>query len=109
MTGHIYTALPIKHLVKKCGEPTTPNKLATDAKSSVSNLRVLFCPCVVQKATAHVNTKALNIFNQSQQQKIRVSLLESYNIKKGTSYTYLVHGKKFLHMTLYVTKVFLVS
>ena len=94
MTGHIYTALTLKHLVKQCGEPTTPNKLATDAKSSVSNLRVLFCPCVVQKATAHVDTKVLNMHHQSQNVFV-VSLLEPHNINKGTSSTYLVYRKYF--------------
>ena len=33
---------------------------------SVSHLRVLFCPCVVQKATAHVETKTLNMRHQAQ-------------------------------------------
>ena len=33
---------------------------------SVSNLRVLFCLCVVQNSTAHVDTKALNMPHQSQ-------------------------------------------
>ena len=37
-----------------------------------------------------------------------VSLLEFHNIIKGTSSMYLVHGKYFLHMTLYLTKKFLV-
>ena len=46
--------------------PTTPYKLATGTKSSVSHLRVLFFPCVVRKDTVHVGTKALNICHQSQ-------------------------------------------
>ena len=54
-TDHIFPVLPIY------GDPTTPHKLATGTKSSVSHLRVLFCPCVVRKATEHVDTKALNI------------------------------------------------
>ena len=33
---------------------------------SVSHLRVLFCPCVVRKATAHVDTKRLNMRHQAQ-------------------------------------------
>ena len=37
-----------------------------------------------------------------------VSLLESHNIKKGTSSTYLLHKKYFLHMTMYLKKHFLV-
>ena len=32
----------------------------------MSHLRVLFCPCVVRKATAHVETKALNMRHQAQ-------------------------------------------
>ena len=35
-------------------------------KPSVSHLRVLFCPCVVRKATAHVETKTLNMRHQAQ-------------------------------------------
>ena len=60
-TDHIFPVLPIKHLVNQDGESTTPNKLATSTKHSLSNLRVLFCPCVVQKANAQVDTKALNM------------------------------------------------
>ena len=32
----------------------------------MSHSRVLFCPCVVRKATAHVETKTLNIRHQAQ-------------------------------------------
>ena len=39
--------LPIKYLINEDGNLTTPFKLATDAKPSVSHLCVLFCPCVV--------------------------------------------------------------
>ena len=65
-TDHIFPVLPIKHLVNQDGELTTTHKLATATKPSVSNPRVLFCTCVVQKETAHVDTKALNICHQSQ-------------------------------------------
>ena len=41
----------------KDGDPTTPHKLATVTKPSVTHLRVLFCPCVVRIATAHIETK----------------------------------------------------
>ena len=41
-------------------------KLATVTKTLVSNMRVLVCPCVVQKVTAHVYGKTLNISHQSQ-------------------------------------------
>ena len=61
-----FPVLPIKYLINEDGEPSTPSKLATGKKPSVSYLRVLFCPCVVRKATSHVGTKALNIFHQAQ-------------------------------------------
>ena len=35
-------------------------------KPSVSHSRVLFFPCVVQKATSHVDKKALNMRHQAQ-------------------------------------------
>ena len=60
-TDHISPTIPIKHLVNQYGELTTSHKLATGTKPSVSNLRVLLCPCVVRKVTAHVDTKSLNI------------------------------------------------
>ena len=42
------------------------HKLATGTKPSVSYLRVLFCPCIVRKDTAHVETKRLNMRHQAQ-------------------------------------------
>ena len=45
---------------------TTPYKLATGTEPSVSHLRVLSCTCVVRKATAHVETKPLNMRHQAQ-------------------------------------------
>ena len=63
---HIVLVLPIKYLIKKDGNPTTPFKLVTGTKPSVSHLRVLFCPCVVRKHTAHVDKKALNMRHQAQ-------------------------------------------
>ena len=54
MTDHIFLVLRIKDLINEDGDPTTPQKLATATKPSVSHLRVLFCPCVVQKFTAQV-------------------------------------------------------
>ena len=65
-TEHIFTVLPIKDLINEDGDPTTPHKLATGTKTSVSHLRVLFFPCVVRKATAHVDTKTLNMRHQAQ-------------------------------------------
>ena len=60
-TDHIFPVLSIKYLINEDGDPTTPHKLATSTKPSVSHLCVLFCPCVVRKATAQVATKALNM------------------------------------------------
>ena len=65
-TDQIFTVLPIKDLINKDGDPTTLFKLETSTKPSVSHSCVLFCPCVVQKATSHVGTKALNIHLQAQ-------------------------------------------
>ena len=53
-------------MINKYSDPTTPLKLATGTKPTVSHLRVLFCPCVVRKATAHVEPKALNMRHQAQ-------------------------------------------
>ena len=63
---HILPVLPIKDLINEDGDPTTLYKLAIGTKPSVSYLRVLFCPCVVRKATAHVDTKTLNMRHQAQ-------------------------------------------
>ena len=63
---HIFPVLPIKDLIKEDEDTTTPHKLATVTKPSVSHLCVLFCPCVVWKATAHVETKTLNMRHQEQ-------------------------------------------
>ena len=40
MTDHIFTVLPIKDLINEDGDPTTPHKLSTGTKPSVSHLRV---------------------------------------------------------------------
>ena len=63
-TDHIVPVLPIKDLIDEDDDPTMPHKLATGKKTSVSHLRVLFCLCVVRKATAHVETKTLNMRHQ---------------------------------------------
>ena len=60
-----FAVLPIKDLINKDGKPTTPFKLVTCTKPSISHLHV-FCPGVVQKATAHAGTKALNMNHQTQ-------------------------------------------
>ena len=58
---NISLLIPIKDLINKDGKPATPYKLSTGMKPSISYLRLLFCPCVVWKATTHVGTKSLNI------------------------------------------------
>ena len=65
MTDDIFPVLPIKYMINEDGDLTTPFKLVTGTKPSVSHLRVLFCPRVVQKA-AHVDKKALNMRHQAQ-------------------------------------------
>ena len=65
-TDHIFPVLPIKDLINEDGDPTTPHKLVTGTKPLVSRLRLLFCPCVLRKATSHVGTKALNTRHQAQ-------------------------------------------
>ena len=65
-TYHIFPVLPVKDMINEFGELTTPYKLATVTKYSVSHLRVLFCPCVVRKATAYIYKKALNMRHQAQ-------------------------------------------
>ena len=66
MIDHNFTVLPIKDLINKYIEPTTPFKLVTGKKPSVSHLRMLFCPCVVRKYNAHIRTKSLNMCHQPQ-------------------------------------------
>ena len=63
---HIFPVPPIKDLINKDSDPTTPHKLSTGTKPSVSHLRVLFCPCVVRKSTAKVETRTLNMLHQAQ-------------------------------------------
>ena len=63
---HIFPVLPLKDLINEYVDPSTLYKLATCTKPSVSYLRVLFCLCVVRKATAHVDKKVLNMCHQAQ-------------------------------------------
>ena len=65
-TYDIFPVRPIKDLVNEDGDLTTPYKLATGTKYSVSQLPMLFCICVVRKATARVDKKALNMSHQTQ-------------------------------------------
>ena len=64
-TYHIFVVLKIKDPINKDGDPTMPFKLATGTKHSLSRLCVLFCPCIVRKATTQVGTKALNMRHQA--------------------------------------------
>ena len=43
-TDHIFPVLPINDLRNEDGDLTTPHKMATGTKPSVSHLLVLFCP-----------------------------------------------------------------
>ena len=54
-TDQIFPVLTIKYMINKDGDITTPFKLATGTKPSVSHLIVLFFPFVVRKATAHID------------------------------------------------------
>ena len=88
-THPIFLDLTIKYLVNQDCEPTMPHKLETGTKPSLSNLLFLFCQCIVQKGTAHVNRKSLNMCHKSQK-CFGVSLLELQNTKRvphmGTYY-----------------------
>ena len=53
-TDNIFPVLPIKYMTNEDGNPTTPFKLATDTKPSVSHLRVLFFHFLNWKSTTHV-------------------------------------------------------
>ena len=66
MKYHILPVLPIKDPINGDGNPTSPFKLATGTKPPVSHSHVLFCTCVVQKATANAGTKELNMRHQEQ-------------------------------------------
>ena len=66
MTYHIFPVISIKDIINEDGDPNTPYKLATGTKNLVLHLRVLFCPYVVQKSTAHDRTKSLNMRHQAQ-------------------------------------------
>ena len=89
---HTFLVLPIKDLINEDGDTTTPYKVAIGTKHSIPHLRVLSCPCVVQKATAHIGTKALNMCHQAQKQ-FAVSLLELHSIRKDILCKYHVQGR----------------
>ena len=88
-TDHIFLVQPIKDLINEDGDPTMPHKLATGMIPSVSHLRVLCCPCVVRKYTAHVETNMLHE-SPSTKKVFAVSSLVFHNIKKDILCTYPV-------------------
>ena len=53
-------------MINEDDELTTPFKLATDKKPSVSHLGILFCPWNVRKAASHIYKKVLNMNHQAQ-------------------------------------------
>ena len=61
-----FPVIPIKYLINEHGDETTPYKLTTGSKPSVSHLCVLFCPSIVRKDTVHVEKRALNMRHQAQ-------------------------------------------
>ena len=63
---HIFPVLPIKDMINEDGNLTTLFKITTGMKPSVSHLRVLLCPFVVRKSTAHAEKNALNMRHQAQ-------------------------------------------
>ena len=64
-TDITFHVIPIKDLIYQDNDPTTLHKLETGEKK-VSKVLVLFCPGVVQRATEHIGTKALNMPHWSQ-------------------------------------------
>ena len=100
-TDHILPVLPIKHLVNHYVEPTTPHKLATGTKPSVSNPCVLFFPLVVQKATANIDTKALNIHHQSQKYFCGIFVAIPKHQKGYLIYVSSTHNIMYSHDVVY--------
>ena len=91
---NILPILPIKDLINEDGDTTTPFKLATGTKNSVSHLRILFCPCVVQKTTAHVGKKALNMRHQAQ--KDFHNILVGITQHQKVYLVYVTHTRKII-------------
>ena len=101
---HIFLLLPIKDLTSIDGNPTTPLKLVTGMKPSISHFLVLFSPCVVQKATEHIGKKALKIRHQVKK-GFEVYLLESHSTKKGILFTYHKNVRSYLRTMLFLMRV----
>ena len=104
-TDHILPVLPIKKLVYQDSEPNMLHKLATGIKPSVSNLRVVLCPCVLQKSAALIDKKELNMHHQSQKQICGIFVgIPQY---QKVCLVYIPSTKKNLRMTLYFMKHFI--
>ena len=65
-TDNIFPVLPIKDLTNEDGDLTMPHKMSTGKKPSVSHSPLFFCPCVVRKATEHIEKNTLNMCYQAQ-------------------------------------------
>ena len=94
---HILPVPPIKDLINEDGDQTTPFKLKIGKKPSISNLCVLFCPCVVQNNTTHVGTKALNMHHQAQK-GFRGIFVGITQYKKVIFFTYHTNTILYLRM-----------
>ena len=93
---HILQIIPIKDLINEDGNPTTPYKLATCMKLSITHLRVLFFTYVVPKATAHVGIKALNMGHQAQ--KCFFSIFIGIPQHKKQYLVYVPHKEKIISL-----------
>ena len=91
----IFPVLPFKDLINKDSEPTASFKIVTGKKTSVSHLRVLFCPYVVRKATINVGTKALNMYHQAQKGFCSI-FIEIPQHQKGCPF-YVPHRQKIIY------------
>ena len=73
-------------MINEDGKPTMPFKLATGKNNLVSHLRVIFCPCVVRKAKAHVDKKALDMRQQVQKVFCGIFVVIPQNSKRYIVY-----------------------
>ena len=105
---HILPVLPIRDMINEDDKDTTPYKLGTGMKHSISHLHVLHFLYVVLKSTSHVGTKALNMRHQGQK-GFAAYLLESHSIKKCIFFMYHTKGRLYLRKMLFLMRVPLVS
>ena len=87
-----FPVLSFKDIINEDREPTTPFKLVTGKKTSVSHLRMLFPPCISQKYTENVDKKALNMHRQALKGFCSI-FLKFHIIKKCILFTYQVQGR----------------